>query len=138
MYALGQVAAEKPNFAARICDFFHTLVSSLTKNIEVSFTIGESICALAFGLKSRNMNINLDIPDVEISKYTNDNVAATILNNVLDLGAAGKSAASRKASCIWLLCLCKYGGSFDPIRMNLNRIHIVFSSMLADKDGSFT
>jgi proteasome component ECM29 len=135
--ALGHLSLGSPFLVERTIEFFKTLPQELSKNPEIHFNVGESICAMLFGFLSTQMEAYIDITDVAYSfRSTPDKERATnFCNFVIDMVAPAQSSINRKTGCIWLLCIVKYCSKIDIVMSLLLKIHSSFSSLLADRDG---
>jgi proteasome component ECM29 len=129
------MAVGKPAIAHKVTEFFFELSSMTTKNMELCFSIGESMCAIAYGFEATNMEIFLDLEDApKIRQSTSQADAALLLTKVLDWTKPGQSPVNRKNAVIWLLCMVKYIGRSTAIQQSLVQIHSAFSSLLGDRD----
>ncbi|KAJ3206273.1 hypothetical protein HDU67_008289 [Dinochytrium kinnereticum] len=138
--ALGHIGVGAPSLRKRIIDFMFTLPQSLGKHIEVNFTVGEAVCAAAFGFNSSILDEYLDIADVvfpspgsKIFEPQLELINEVIVRSLKEVNPTS-AAVSRKGVCIWLLSFVKFCGTNESIVKNLPEIHQAFSSLLADRD----
>jgi proteasome component ECM29 len=140
--ALGHVSLGSPFLAEKTLEFFKTLPLVFSKNAEIQFHVGESLCAMLFGFESTHMGIYLDIPE----SSTNNGIfgprpdatqTVSFLDFIITMVAPQQSAINRKAGCIWLLCMVKFCSKQKVVSERLLRIHSCFSFLLADRDGIF-
>ncbi|KNC98802.1 uncharacterized protein SPPG_05780 [Spizellomyces punctatus DAOM BR117] len=134
--SLGHLAIGDPALGARILEYFFTLSATITKQVEIHFTIGEAVTAAACGFTATHMERYLDIADVsELSVPTPPTTLATqILDRILDDIKPGSRPIVRKNVAIWLLCFVKYGGQHSIVTSNVVRIQNAFTSLLSDRD----
>ncbi|KAF9951012.1 hypothetical protein BGZ72_007436, partial [Mortierella alpina] len=133
--ALGHVGVGNPDQVQDILAFFYEFGPKQTKQTEVNFTIGEAIACIGAGWNCSAMDVFADIADqdpnmVEVERSVMDG----ILNTVLDVMAPSPKAATKKAACIWLLSLVKFCSSHASVKLQLPRLHAVFSGLLSDRD----
>jgi proteasome component ECM29 len=129
--AIGSVSIGNPTMIEKVFDFYIDLPSILSKQTEILFNIGESVCGTIFGFIATNMEEYLDISDQEIMKRDEID-REKYLDKILGLVSPTQNAVSKKAACVWLLCLVKYCGS--SLKSYLLRFHDSFSQLLGDKD----
>ncbi|CAG8534937.1 9628_t:CDS:10 [Funneliformis mosseae] len=132
---LGHIALGEPNYAEMILSLFYDLATIINKQVEVHFTIGESITCIAAGWESNSMDQYLDIADASPSLNTVDNA---IMEGILvklfnDLLPSNKTSV-KKAVCVWMLCIVKFCSKHEVVKAALPRIHGAFSLLLADRD----
>ncbi|KAJ3192246.1 hypothetical protein HK101_006845 [Irineochytrium annulatum] len=138
--SLGHVALGSTEFTQKILDFFYTLPSIISKNVEVNFTVGEALCAASAGFKATCMEEYLDIADVPFPPPGTDvatpkpEVLNAVMKKCFDEIRPGGALVSRKAVCIWLLSLVKFCGAIDQVRTALPNIHTAFSGLISDRD----
>ncbi|CAO3594598.1 unnamed protein product [Absidia cylindrospora] len=122
-----------------------TIVDSLfttadTKQVELFFTGGEAWTALAFGWKSQALQKYKDISDMDApediatDQETRLSSFQTIIETIVKTYVTSDRSWYRKASCIWLLSILKFGNDQDIIKKNLGLIHASFSRLLNDRD----
>ncbi|KAI8928745.1 proteasome stabiliser-domain-containing protein [Entophlyctis helioformis] len=145
IYALGHIALGTPAFLDTVLDFVLTLPSALSKNSEMHFNVGDTLCTALLGFASSHMIEFLDIADCAFppppQAGTGKSVpvpdaakADAFVDKIMELMRPTSSAVARKAACIWLLCLTKYGGSTATVTARALQIHAAFSSLLGDRD----
>ncbi|CAG8524233.1 10813_t:CDS:10, partial [Cetraspora pellucida] len=132
---LGHIALGNSEYTEKVLSLFYDLTSTLNKQVEVHFTVGEAITYITTGWESLALNQYLDIADASPPSISIDN---SIINGVLnkifsDLLPSGK-AAVKKAVCVWMLCLVKFCSKHEIIKTALPKIHSAFSMLLADRD----
>ncbi|TPX72617.1 hypothetical protein CcCBS67573_g05715 [Chytriomyces confervae] len=140
--ALGNVAVGTPAVSEKVLDFFYTLPAILSKHVEVNFTVGDAISAVAGGFKATCMEEYLDIADVVFPPVEGTPAISTptagVMEKVLERCfheiRPGGVPVSRKAVCVWLLSLVKFCGGMEQIKNNLPKIHTAFSNLISDRD----
>jgi proteasome component ECM29 len=121
--ALGHIALGTPTVVTTVLDFFYSLPSVVSKHVEVNFTIGEALCAVAAGWDSAAMVDYLDISDATFppadgsvstpAAGTFDKVLERLFKDV----RPGGIPVARKAICVWLLSLVKFCGKTEKIKV---------------------
>ncbi|KAJ3256608.1 hypothetical protein HK103_005242 [Boothiomyces macroporosus] len=140
IFSLSHLALGTEFIAKPVLDLMLTLPSLLAKHVELQFNIGEALCSLLFKFHSLNMLRYLDIADVtfppnEFQAYkVNEALLEEYMNKIFALVAPAQNAINKKAGCIWLLCITKYGKNTPFIQKNLLQLHQNFSDLLNDKD----
>lgn len=107
-----------------------------TKQVELAFASGEAWSVLAFGWDSQSMQKYKDIIDMPLLNTvlpSNDNVQDD-LEKMIRTYVASNRSWYRKAACIWLLSILKFGKDRTLVKQNLGNIHASFSRLLADRD----
>ncbi|KAF9128817.1 hypothetical protein BGW39_004708 [Mortierella sp. 14UC] len=133
--SLGHIGVGNPKKAQDVLTFLYDFGSKQTKQTEVNFTIGEAISCIGAGWQCTAMDVFADVADQEPSKSNVDAaVMDGILTTVLDEMAISPKAATKKAACIWLLSLVKFCSSHPSVKLQLPKLHSVFSSLLSDRD----
>ncbi|KAJ3286443.1 hypothetical protein HDU79_006472 [Rhizoclosmatium sp. JEL0117] len=138
--ALGQIALGTPEVSTQVLDFFYTLPSILSKHVEVNFTVGDALCALAGGFKATNMEEYLDIADVvfpppgKAVATPDPKVMEGLLERCFHEIRPGGVPVAKKAVCVWLLSLVKFCGNIEQIKNNLPKMHQAFSNLISDRD----
>nr|CAH7763652.1 unnamed protein product [Callosobruchus chinensis] len=108
-----------------------------TKDVEVHFTIGESLvmcCQSVWSVEARNSWTTLPSdyrPDT--SEPQSDDTLDWLLDELLKL-AAHTHPNSKQASCIWLLAVIKGCGERQPITKRLQRLQSVFMDLLCENN----
>ncbi|RIB22041.1 proteasome stabiliser-domain-containing protein [Gigaspora rosea] len=133
--ALGHIALGNSEYTEKVLSLFYDLSSSLNKQVEVNFTIGEAITCVTTGWESLALNQYLDIADASPPPtFIEHSVINGVLNKIFsDLLPSGK-ASVKKAVCVWMLCLVKFCSKHEVIKTALPKIHSAFSMLLADRD----
>ncbi|ORZ22637.1 armadillo-type protein [Absidia repens] len=72
--------------------------------------------------------------DIAIDQETRLSSFQTIIETIVKTYVASDRSWYRKASCIWLLSILKFGNDQDIIKKNLSLIHASFSRLLNDRD----
>ncbi|KAH9265590.1 hypothetical protein BASA84_001594 [Batrachochytrium salamandrivorans] len=146
IYALGHIGLGSFNLVDDIVTFIFSLPPVFSKHAEMHFNVGDSICACLFGFQSTHMLEFLDISDTVFPPVVANSAmtrpvatpdpekGAAFVEKLLELLQPGGAAATRKAICIWLLCVVKYCGHMSIIVKNALAIHGAFSGLLADRD----
>ncbi|KAI8088970.1 proteasome stabiliser-domain-containing protein [Halteromyces radiatus] len=123
-----------------------TIVAALfatadTKQVELYFAGGEAWTALAFGWNSQALQKYKDISDIPalddlVSEQSGDRSAAfqNVVETIVKTYVTSDRSWYRKAACIWLLSILKFGKDQDIIKTNLGVIHASFSRLLSDRD----
>ncbi|KAJ3123506.1 hypothetical protein HK098_001853 [Nowakowskiella sp. JEL0407] len=124
-----------PSEAEKVLDYFFTLPDKLNKQVEVHFTVGEAICAIAGQWEPLCVCEYLDIADATIPNLRDDVDASVtkVLEKCFEFIASGKPSG-RKGICVWLLCIVKYLGNNKSVKRQLEKVHGAFSSLLVDRD----
>ena len=124
-----------------IFEYFMALANILSKQPEIHFNVGESICASLFGFRSSHMEEHLDIGASIFEKDEElvfvDLFADESIAKILSLVVPSQNAVTKKAACIWLLCITKFCGTVSSVKPKLLEFHQAFSGLLADKDGKY-
>ncbi|CAI2172736.1 418_t:CDS:10 [Funneliformis geosporum] len=132
---LGHIALGEPNYAEKILSLFYDLATIINKQVEVHFTIGESITCIAAGWESNSMGQYLDIADASPSLNTIDNsIMEGILVKLFNELLPSNKTSVKKAVCVWMLCIVKFCSKHEVVKAALPRIHGAFSLLLADRD----
>ncbi|KAI9197483.1 proteasome stabiliser-domain-containing protein [Polychytrium aggregatum] len=134
---LGHLVAGNREHSDAVLSFFYTLASSLSKQIEIHFNIGEAICAITCGWASTAMSEYLDVPGatpIQSSDEQNAETLQAVLKHCFKEVQPSASQASKKTVCVWLLCLVKFCGKYPLVKEKLMQIHGAFSSLLGDRD----
>ncbi|KAG0278438.1 hypothetical protein BGZ95_004007 [Linnemannia exigua] len=133
--SLGHIGVGNPKQAQDILTFLYDFGPKQTKQTEVNFTIGEAIACIGAGWQCTAMDVFADVADQEPSKTSVDvAVMDGILSTILNEMATSPKAATKKAACIWLLSLVKFCSSHPSVKLQLPKLHSVFSSLLSDRD----
>ncbi|KAL2912896.1 proteasome component M29 [Polyrhizophydium stewartii] len=146
IFALGHIALGTPELAPELETFVLTLPSILSKHPEMHFNVGDSICTALFGFTATHMLEFLDVtgaafppaspaPGQARAASTPDPArGVAFLGKMLELLRPGGPAVTRKAVCIWLLCVTKYCAASGAVKARALDIHAAFSGLLADRD----
>ncbi|KAI8892685.1 proteasome stabiliser-domain-containing protein [Globomyces pollinis-pini] len=138
LFALSHHSLGNDSNLQSILDFYLTLPNILSKQPEFNFNIGEAFASSLFGFSASCMDQYLDIPGVDlvVSKtgIRTASLHETYMEKVMALAVPTQNAVTKKAICVWLLCLTKYCGKAEVVKKQLFRIHSAFSSMLGDRD----
>ncbi|KAF9155982.1 hypothetical protein BG015_007778 [Linnemannia schmuckeri] len=133
--SLGHIGVGNMAHAQEILTFLYDFGPKQTKQTEVNFTIGEAIACIGAGWQCTAMDVFADVADQEPSKSGVDvAVMDGILKTILDEMATSPKAATKKAACIWLLSLVKFCSNHPSVKLQLPKLHSVFSSLLSDRD----
>lgn len=94
-----------------------------TKQVELYFAGGEAWSIYAFGWESQAMQKHKDISDmrvlqVEAAGKANDADVQKVIENVVKKYVISDRSWYRKASCIWLLSILKFGKEQNVIKVN--------------------
>lgn len=118
--------------------FIKTLPVTLSANFEMQFNVGDGLCCVLFGFASLQMAKHLDIQETKegalVSNATFE-IAAQSIRELIAMVQPDQSAVSRKAGCIWLLCILKYCAHNYIVKTLMLDIHKAFTSLLEDRDG---
>lgn len=112
-----------------------------TKDVEVHFTIGESLVMCVQSLWSpecRDMWSVLPndyIPENTMMESPNEEHLEWILTELL-IYVNQTHPNSRQASCIWLLALLKNCGEREPVKKQLQTIQNAFMNLLSENNGN--
>ncbi|CAH1974017.1 unnamed protein product [Acanthoscelides obtectus] len=108
-----------------------------TKDVEVHFTIGESLvmcCQSIWSSEARNAWTTLPSDyKPETSEVQSDDTLDWLLDELLKL-ATHTHPNSKQASCIWLLAVIKGCGEREPITKRLQRVQNVFMDLLCENN----
>ncbi|KAI8987056.1 proteasome stabiliser-domain-containing protein [Pilobolus umbonatus] len=111
-------------------------VSADSKQVELAFTAGESWSIVAFGWESQAMQKYNDISEIpilaDISPPSTD--FQPIIDKIIRSYIVSDRSWYRKAACIWLLSILKFGKDHPIVKRNLGSIHASFSRLLGDRD----
>lgn len=111
-----------------------------TKQVELNFASGEAWSALAFGWDSQALQKYKDINEMPIlanwkpPSSDNQEFQQEIIEKMIRVYVTSNKSWYRKAACIWLLSLLKFGKDHALVKKNLSNIHASFSRLLSDKD----
>jgi proteasome component ECM29 len=117
-----------------VVDCFFATADS--KQVEIAFATGEAFSVLAFGWQSQAMQKFKDISDMPVLETIEPlgyNVQST-LDKIVRQYVASDRSWYRKAACIWLLSILKFGKDHELVSKNLRVIHASFSRLLSDRD----
>ncbi|KAI8875721.1 ARM repeat-containing protein, partial [Backusella circina FSU 941] len=107
-----------------------------TKQVELAFASGEAWSVIAFGWEAQSMQKYKDVSDMpvlaSIQAPTLD--FQSIIEKIIKVYVASDRSWYRKAACIWLLSILKFGKDQAIVKKNLGLIHASFSRLLADRD----
>ncbi|KAF9191921.1 hypothetical protein BGZ51_006479 [Haplosporangium sp. Z 767] len=133
--ALGHIGVGNPDHVKDILKFLYDFGPKQTKQTEVNFTVGEAIACIGAGWQCSAMDVFADVADQEPPRDEVDStVMDSILKTILDEMAPSPKAATKKAACIWLLSLVKFCSNHPSVKLQLPKLHSVFSSLLSDRD----
>ena len=114
-------------FLKRELDFLFGLSTQFSKNVQVQFSIGDSICAVAAGWSSEQLQSYLDLSDVDESFTAT--IKVDIFNDtivkLIGLCRENSSPVVKKAHTVWLLCLVKFCGKNPNFKDKLAIAHQV-------------
>ncbi|KAI8369986.1 proteasome stabiliser-domain-containing protein [Blakeslea trispora] len=111
--------------------------SADTKQVEIAFAAGEAFSVIAFGWNSQAMQKYKDIVDMPMLTHLPDTISYNfqpVLENIIRQFVMSDRAWYRKAACIWLLSILKFGKDQTIVQKNLGNIHAAFSRLLSDRD----
>lgn len=138
LVSIGQLCVGNYHLVPKSLEFFKTLPTTLSKNVELQFNVGESICSSLFGFESSLLEEYLDVAECSVAasslRPSNDLISTAFVDSVFELAAPQQSTVTRKAACIWLLCIVKFCGQSKVIKERMLTIHSCFSSLIADRD----
>jgi proteasome component ECM29 len=126
--ALGHIALGSPDISSKVQDFFYSLPPILSKHVEVNFTVGEALCTLSGGWSCSLMEEYRDIADVAFpptgSKISTPEpgLLEKVVQRCFQEIKPGGIPVARKGVCIWLLCLVKYCGKIDEIKVHIQSL----------------
>ncbi|CEP12173.1 hypothetical protein [Parasitella parasitica] len=121
----------------------HKIVDALyntadTKQVELAFASGEAWSVLAFGWDSQSMQKYKDMSDMAIlqdgSSQESCYAFQPVIDKIISTFVTSNRSWHRKAACIWLLSILKFGKDQTLVKTNLSNIHASFSRLLADRD----
>ncbi len=94
------------------------MATTINKQVEVHFTIGESITCIAAGWESNAMDQYLDIADASPSLITINNVVMEgVLDKMFNDLLPSNKTSVKKAVCVWMLCLVKFCSKHEVIKV---------------------
>lgn len=112
-----------------------------TKQVELNFASGEAWSVLCFGWESQAMQKYKDISEMPIltalvkdESKQEQGFQQDVVDKMIRTYVTSNKSWYRKAACIWLLSLLKFGKDHALVKKNLNNIHASFSRLLSDKD----
>lgn len=107
-----------------------------TKQVELSFASGEAWSVLAFGWNSQSMQKYKDMSDMPLLQDidTKDYAFQSVIDKIIRTYVTSNRSWYRKAACIWLLSILKFGKDQALVKANLGNMHASFSRLLADRD----
>ncbi|KAI9320591.1 proteasome stabiliser-domain-containing protein [Dichotomocladium elegans] len=111
--------------------------SADTKQVDLYFAGGEAWSLVAFGWESQAMEKHKDVGDLVIPNANSEekhNEFQAVIEKIARTYVTSDRAWYRKASCIWLLSILKFGKDQELIKKNLEIIHASFSRLIADRD----
>ncbi|KAG2227610.1 hypothetical protein INT45_002295 [Circinella minor] len=116
--------------------------SADTKQVEIFFAGGEAWSVVAFGWESQAMQKHRDIDDMALLRNVDQSANTkkrselfqTIIEKIARVYVVSDRTWYRKASCIWLLSILKFGKDQPLIQTNLGVLHAAFSRLIADRD----
>ncbi|OBZ85602.1 Proteasome-associated protein ECM29 [Choanephora cucurbitarum] len=111
--------------------------SADTKQVEIAFAAGEAYSVIAFGWHSQAMQKYKDIVDLSMLTHLPDTLSydfQPVFEKIIRQFVMSDRAWYRKAACIWLLSILKFGKDQPAIQKNLGNIHAAFSRLLSDRD----
>lgn len=111
-----------------------------TKDVEVHFTIGESLVTCIQSIWSPEARDSWQIPPNEFTPFDTKQEAPSCDNLVWLLQELFKFAKLphpnvRQATCIWLLALLKSCSDKEPIKTTLSQIQNAFMDFLGENNG---
>ncbi|KAI8639177.1 proteasome stabiliser-domain-containing protein [Parasitella parasitica] len=120
----------------KIVDALYTTAD--TKQVELAFASGEAWSVLAFGWNSQSMQKYKDMSDMPMLQDRDLNESCYAFQSVIDkmirTFVTSNRSWYRKAACIWLLSILKFGKDQKLVKTNLGNMHASFSRLLADQD----
>ncbi|KAL0086564.1 proteasome stabiliser-domain-containing protein [Phycomyces blakesleeanus] len=141
LLALGHLSIPMSKDSSFIPTIVDALFSSAeTKQVELFFTGGEAFSVLAFGWESQAMHKYKDISEIPaldsptLAKASKIESFQEIIEKMVRSYVASDRAWYRKAACIWLLSILKFGKDQAFVQKNLGIIHASFSRLLSDRD----
>ncbi|GAN03092.1 proteasome-associated protein ECM29 homolog [Mucor ambiguus] len=108
-----------------------------TKQVELAFASGEAWSVLAFGWDSQSMQKYKDMSDMPLLQDldTKESYAfQPVIDKMIRTYVTSNRSWYRKAACIWLLSILKFGRDQPLVKTNLGNMHASFSRLLADRD----
>jgi proteasome component ECM29 len=109
-------------------ELIDTIVAALfatadSKQVEIYFAGGEAWTALAFGWESQALQKYKDISDMEVpdalAHHHNNRGSSfqTVIETIVKSYVASDRSWFRKAACIWLLSILKFGKDQDIVKV---------------------
>ncbi|KAI8803171.1 proteasome stabiliser-domain-containing protein [Cladochytrium replicatum] len=126
-----------------ILNSFYSMADSSSKQVDLQFSIAESVCMIAGGWTSVNLMEFADLADAEIPSVTED-IRQKLLEQVLLklfelMGGVPLSdnppkppgpAHIRKSISIWLMVISKFMGRSEVVLRYIAQIHAAFINLL--------
>ena len=121
----------------KIVDALYTTAD--TKQVELAFASGEAWSVLAFGWDSQSMQKYKDMSDMPILQNVESNANEEyafqpVIDKMIRTYVTSNRSWYRKAACIWLLSILKFGKDQALVKTNLGNMHASFSRLLADRE----
>lgn len=121
----------------KIVDALYTTAD--TKQVELAFASGEAWSVLAFGWDSQSMQKYKDMSDMpilhDVDSNSNEGYAfQPVIDKMIRTYVTSNRSWYRKAACIWLLSILKFGKDQALVKTNLGNMHASFSRLLADRE----
>ncbi|ORE02510.1 ARM repeat-containing protein [Rhizopus microsporus var. microsporus] len=135
--ALGHLAVPMKGHPSVVDSIINCLLSTAdSKQVEIAFATGEALSILAFGWKSQAMQKYKDVSDMPILDAFEplDYDLQDTIDKIIRSYVASDRSWYRKAACIWLLSILKFGKDQNLVTANLQVIHASFSRLLSDRD----
>ncbi|KAF7732558.1 hypothetical protein EC973_003305 [Apophysomyces ossiformis] len=138
--ALGDLSVPLPAESALTDVIIDALFASAdTKQIELFFAGGEAWAALGFGWGSLAMHKHKDLSRMDVLDCLDETTVKDVLfqrviEKIVKSYVTSDRSWYRKASCIWLLSILKFGKGQELIQSNLSMLHASFSRLLGDQD----
>ncbi|CAO3648654.1 unnamed protein product [Cunninghamella echinulata] len=143
IFALGHITIPLLNDDPLIQPIVEGLLASAdTKQVELFFAGGEALSALLFGWDSQALQKYSDIANIPLLHDVKNNQQQqnrslsfqSTIDTIVQKYVKSDRSWYRKASCIWLLSILKFGKTQEIITKNLGIIHASFSRLLNDTD----
>jgi proteasome component ECM29 len=107
-----------------------------TKQVELAFASGEAWSVIAFGWEAQSMQKYKDVSEMPVLSSISAPFIdfQAIIEKIIKVYVASDRSWYRKAACIWLLSILKFGKDHEIVKKNLGLIHASFSRLLSDRD----
>ncbi|KAL3868785.1 hypothetical protein ACJMK2_041546 [Sinanodonta woodiana] len=135
--SIGQICVGEPKFPHRRKAIQGLLDSVQSKQLDLQFTIGESLVDAALGSNSptgRNYWTETEQQFKARASAATDDDVEWYLTTVLQQYVSNVNPHIRQSSCVWLLALAKQCGSHQALQNRLKDVQGAFMKLLSEAD----